>query len=266
MKVITGLLLIFSTALFAYSQSEVEIESQTPPTTLSVGWELWYPYQYHNNKQELVGLDFEILNAIVKQANLSLNYTELPWKRHLHFIKTGEMDVAMGASFNQERADYAYFTKPYRFELVKLYVKKGQAKNIKLTSLKDLIKSPFLIGVEGGYYYGKTFHKLIQKAEFKSHINEVLDIEQNVKLLLKGYVDGFLVDPVTMKAFAEKYKINGEFEQHPMTIYQDSIHIMLSKKSMSEVDLLKFNHAITTLKENGTLDKLNARWTQLQKF
>jgi polar amino acid transport system substrate-binding protein len=32
---------------------------------LSVGWELWYPYQYHNKNQQLVGLDIDSFNAIM---------------------------------------------------------------------------------------------------------------------------------------------------------------------------------------------------------
>jgi len=234
-------------------------------STLSVGWELWYPYQYHNSNQKLVGLDFDIFNAIVKQADFSVEYTELPWKRHLHYIKTGQMDVAMGASYNNEREEYAYFTKPYRLELVKLYVKKGQAKHIKLPSLSALSKSDYMIGVEGGYYYGKNYQELIKSTEFQSHINEVIDIEENVNLLMKGHIDGFLVDPVTMKAFVEKYKLHNEFEPHSVKIYQDNIHIMLSKKALNESALQRFNQAIDTLKKNGELDKISARWLTLHR-
>jgi len=234
--------------------------------SFSVGWELWYPYQYHSNKQQLTGLDIDIFNAVIKQAGLKVNYTELPWKRHLHYLKTGDMDIAMGASYNEERAKYAHFTEPYRLEIVKLYVRKGQAKNIVLNHLNELGKSRYMIGVEGGYYYGKNYQDLMRDTEFQAHINEVIDLEENVSLLLKGHLDGFLVDPVAMKAFVEKYKLNNEFEQHPMIIYQDGIHIMLSKKSVDKENLTKINQAITTLKNNGSIAEINAKWTKLQRF
>jgi len=80
---------------------------------LHVGWELWYPYQYRNSQQELLGLDIEIFNRILAKAGYTTEYTELSWKRHLHYIKTGEMDIAMGASLSQERRRYAIFSKPY---------------------------------------------------------------------------------------------------------------------------------------------------------
>jgi polar amino acid transport system substrate-binding protein len=238
--------------------------SYSQQQTLSVGWELWYPYQYYNDKQKLSGLDFEIFNAIIAQTRYAVNYTELPWKRHLHYIKTGEMDIAMGSSRTPEREDYAHFSLPYRKETVKLYVKNGQANKIQITKLEELISSPYMIGVEGGYYYGKQYQELINRNEFQSHINEVIDIEENVQLLLKGHIDGFLVDPVTMNAFVKKYKMQGEFEQHEMDIYSDNISIMISKKNMNKDLPSKIDAAILHLKQSGKLDKIIQSWTQLQ--
>lgn len=228
----------------------------TPKTTLTVGWELWYPYQYHNKKQQLVGLDIESFNTIAQFAGYQYSYTELPWKRHLLMIRNGEMDVAMGASKTKLREEYAYFTEPYRTESVNLFIRKGQLDKIKLNNLSDLIDSPYTIGVEGGYYYGTEYQSLISDPNFQAHINEVVDLEQNVDMLLKGHLDGFLVDPITMKAFVEKYHLYDEFEAHPIAIYQADICIMLSKKTMTAQDLAKFNLAIKQLKENKALDKI----------
>jgi polar amino acid transport system substrate-binding protein len=227
---------------------------------LSVGWELWYPYQFHNNKQQLVGLDFDIFNAIISEANLSVNYTELPWKRHLNYLKTGEMDVAMGASYSSDRANYAYFTQAYRSELVKLYVRKNQADKIKLKSLDDLASSPYKIGVEAGYYYGENYQQLITTDQFRQRIIEVVDLEDSISLLLKDKLDGVLVDPITMSAFVDKYQLTDEFEEHDVIIYQDDISIMLSKKTMTEENLVRFNQAIAKLKNNGVLLAITKRW------
>ena len=232
---------------------------------LSVGWELWYPYQYHNSQNELVGLDIESFDAIMRQAGLPYHSAEIPWKTHLHFIKTGKVDIAMGASRTEDRENYAYFTKPYRLETVKLFVKNGQAQNIKLNTLADLSNSPYLIGVEGGYYYGKEYQELIKRSDFKANISEVIDIEQNVTLLLEGNLDGFLVDPITMKAFVKKYNMQGLFEQHAVEIYSADIYIMLSKESSDESLVKKINQSIKTLKDNGTLQAINRSWSQLQK-
>ncbi|NMP32347.1 amino acid ABC transporter substrate-binding protein [Thalassotalea sp. M1531] len=230
---------------------------------LNAGWELWYPYQYHNNKNQLIGLDIESFDAILSQANINYSITELPWKRHLMMIKAGHMDIAMGASKTSEREEYAYFSLPYRKELVNLVVKRGDTKRIKLNTLADLSDSDYLIGVESGYYYGEQYAKLITKKNFHNNISEVIDIEENVKQLNKGHIDGFLVDPITLKAFVKKYKLDGQFEIHPLTIYQDDIYIMLSKKSTSTITLDKINNAIKHLKSNGKLKEISNKWSKI---
>lgn len=232
-----------------------------PARDYAVGWELWYPYQYHNKKQELVGLDFDIFNAIIKEANLKVTFTELPWKRHLQYIKTGKMDMAMGASHTLEREESAYFSLPYRHEKVNLFVKKGMTDKIKIETLSDLANSNYMIGVEDGYFYGEEFQELLITKDFQSHINNVIDLEQNVALLLKGHIDGFLVDPVTMKVFSEKYALQDEFEMHSLKIYQDNIHIMLSRESCNLETLNIINAAINKLKINGEIAKIINRWT-----
>lgn len=238
--------------------------SQIKAEDLSVGWELWYPYQYHNKNRQLVGLDIDSFNAIMAEAKLSFTTAEIPWKTHLHFIHTGKIDIAMGASWSQDREEYAYFSKPYRKETVKLFVKKGNAQNIHLKTLSDLAASPYMIGVESGYYYGEDYQELIKKADFQANISEVIDLEQNVTLLMNDHLDGFLVDPNTMRSFVHKYKMENEFEQHPLKIYSTDIYIMLSKKSSDIETLEKLNKAITTLTDNGELSRINQSWKASQ--
>jgi polar amino acid transport system substrate-binding protein len=234
------------------------------PKDLSVGWELWYPYQYYNKSRQLVGLDIDSFNAIMVEAKLNFTTAEIPWKTHLHFIRTGKMDLAMGASWSKNREEFAYFSAPYRTETVKLFVKKGNAKNIHLRHLSDLQGSKYILGVESGYYYGEDYEKLFNTVGFQGNISEVIDLEQNVTLLMKGHLDGFLVDPNTMQSFVKKYQMENEFEQHSLHIYGADIFIMLSKKTLNADTLNKINRAIVTLTDNGELKRINNRWKAQQ--
>lgn len=239
--------------------------AQLKANDLSAGWELWYPYQYHNKDRQLVGLDIDSFKAVMAEAKLSFTTAEIPWKTHLHFLKTGKMDVAMGASWSKEREKYAYFSLPYRKETVKLFVKKGNAKNIRLQSLSDLVGSKYIVGVESGYYYGEDYDELIKTSGFQANISEVIDLEQNATLLMKGHLDGFLVDPNTMQSFVKKYHMEDEFEQHSLEIYSADIFIMLSKKTIS-IDIVdKINKAITTLTSNGELSRISSTWKASHK-
>ncbi len=249
-KLLSTLLFIITTS--CYSQ---EIDP------LSVGWEDWYPYQYLNDQQQPTGLDIEIFKAIMLEAGIDAIYQELPWKRHLRYIKTGQIDVALGASYTKNRAEHAYYSFAYRQETVKLYVNKASLNNIQLLDLADIKHSNYIIGVEHGYFYGEKFSELMLNQEFKKHISHVIDLEQNVKMLLKGHIDGFLAEPITMQAMNDKYQLKDKFAIHPISIHQANIHIMLSRKACSLATLQKINQAIEQLQQLGILNKIINRWT-----
>lgn len=219
----------------------------------SAGWVLWYPYQYHDKSGALVGADIQAFNLIMQTASVKYSLAEIPWKTQLNFVKTGKVDMAMGAYWSEERCKFAYYSRPYRKGLIKLFVKAGQAKNIKLNQLEDLANSPYRLGIERDYFYGKTFEKLRENLIFDSHITEVIDMEDNVALLVSGEVDGFFAEPITVEAFLKKYKMTGDFEMHPVEIYSADVHIMLSKKSTSLGLLNRVNDAILTLQQQGKL-------------
>jgi len=123
-----------------------------------------------------------------------------------------------------------------------------------------------LVGVESGYFYGDAYAELIKNPKFFSNISEVIDIEDNIKLLMSGHLDGFLADPYTVEAFIEKYKMEGEFEKHPVEIYSDDIYIILSKQSTDPALLKQINTAISQLSEQGKLGQTsNSRFSAIEK-
>lgn len=227
----------------------------------SIGWEIWYPFQYRSTDESTVGLDFEILYEILEQTKDTAEYIELPWQRHINYIRSGEIDIAMGSSKTKEREEYSYFSEVYRKEKVVLVVRKNQSKKIELPTLQSLSSSNYLIGIELGYYYGPLFKDLITKEKFYDRIVEVVDIEQNVNMLIKSRIDGLLADQVTIKAFVEKYGLEGELEIHPLEIYEADIHLMLSKISTTEAQLKRINNAISTLKTTGRLDEILRKYS-----
>lgn len=222
----------------------------------SVGWEIWYPFQFRGADDKLVGLDYEIFSEILQLSGDTGEFVELPWQRHLNYIETGDIDIAMGSSKNEDREKYAYFSEPYRLEKVVLVVRKGQSGNINIPNLKALSSTNYLVGVEFGYYYGDDYQELIKVPRFQDRIVEVLDIEQNVNMLIKKRIDGLLADPITINAFVTKYDLAGELEIHPLDIYESKIHLMLSKASTNKEQLERLNKAIRTMKETGRLNEL----------
>jgi hypothetical protein len=68
--------------------------------------------------------------------------------RHMGDIKNGVRDIAAGAFKNPERAEYAYFSAPYRKETDVLYVRKGDASRYLFKDVLDLTRQSKLGPIE----------------------------------------------------------------------------------------------------------------------
>jgi len=227
---------------------------------LTVGLKPVTPFSFYNKEGELAGLDIEFVNAIAKQANLTIEYEDMPWKRVLKSVETGEVDLTVGASFSEERDKYAYFSIPYREEIVHLIIKRGMNRLFQLNSLTDLFNGKYIIGIEDGYYYGSEFEALRHNARFRSRMNEVIDLNQNVNMLLKSRIDGFLAEPEPLKHFLDQHGLYNQFEVHPFIINRNDVALMLSRKSVSRAQVDAINQAIKALISNGELKKIVDKW------
>jgi len=229
---------------------------------LTVGWEPWEPYQYKAADGSYTGLDFELLKAIAEHAGYKLTYTEVPWKRHLIGIESGDIDIALGASKTQEREVYAYFTEAYRTEKAVMFVRKGDGSKYPYKSVKDLANANFQLGVTREYYYGADYEQLSKNTEFMKKVQVADNDEVNYKKLVGNRINGFFSDPYAGTAGLKKAGLLSQVEQLPMKVYEDDIFIMISKKANSTSVLNDFNKSLKELKANGTIDKIFQKYLQ----
>jgi len=227
------------------------------------GWEPWEPYIFENDSKQLTGLDVELVQAIVKQMKFTIEFKQLPWKRHLHMVENGKIHIATSASKSSEREQYAFFSNPYRTETAVMFVRKGESKSFPLTSLDQITTSNFNIGVANEYYYGETYQELMKNPKFASHVQSVQNDALNLKKLLKNRIDGFLADAVAGVSMIRKEGASALVEKHPMIIYSDNIHVMFSKKLLSQEVVTLFNQSLTAIKQNGVYDQIMNKYLKL---
>lgn len=231
---------------------------------LKVGWEYWPPYQYIDKQGELLGLDVELLKAIANEASCEIQFYEVPWKRHLLQVQSGKLDIAMGASFEKVRAQYAFFSAPTRQERVSLVVLKSRASNFGLKSLADISRSDFNLGITRGYYYGEEFKQLMNRPTFRTHVESMHSDQINYHKLFLGRIDGFLVDPVSM---AHQYSMLPRAK--PLSLLFDvnraPVHLMFSKASTNETILDLFNTALQSIKDAGTYQAITDKYLSIDK-
>lgn len=233
------------------------------PKPLTLGWDLWEPYQYLDEGQKPTGLDIELVSAIVEQMGCSLAIAQMPWKQHIKAIENGSVDLAAGASKSPEREIFAFFTLPYREESIALYLRATDFGKYSPYDLEGLFESGFRLGVTRGYYYGPYYAALEKQPFFRHLISEVNYYALNYQKLLDERIDGFLDDTVSTEYSLQKERLTGKIRRHPMIIHQNPIYIMVSKKALPLQLVNRLNEGLEEIKKTGKYKKVLSKYTLL---
>jgi len=112
------------------------------------------------------GFDYDILLATAKKAALIISFTEyqVPWARNMYSVARGDLDVASSVTKTDERAEFAYFSIPYRREFVGLYFRMNSLHKYVIEKIEDLLKYDDIRGgAELGSTYGKRIDAVLEK-------------------------------------------------------------------------------------------------------
>jgi len=225
--------------------------------SLVVGWTEWQPFSFRDEHQQLRGLDVELVNAILQRAELQARFSEMPWARVLHELQFGTVQLAMSANINSERQQYAHFTLPYREEETAIIIRRQDlARWQGITTLEQLANTPdFHIGVLKGFDYGNTFRQLMERPELKPRFQMRLRLEQLLKMLQGGRIQGFVLDPHGIQEWQGMEDLHILFR-----IELTPVHLMLSKVSTTDTQLKRLNWAIVQLKQSPEYQQILDRY------
>jgi polar amino acid transport system substrate-binding protein len=244
--------------LVAFLLLPLVVSAQDAKKVLKSGWYPWDPYQYLFVKQDvkrLTGLDVQLVRAVFAQMGYEVTYDEVSWKQHQLDVKNGVRDIAAGAFKNPERAEYAYFSVPYRKETDVLYVRKGEASRYPFKDVRELLQrfqeKSFRLGVINGFYYGPDIMQFINDPANAQRIVTVPDDVANFENLLSDRIDGFIVDRLVGSTLAWRYGWQLAVEEMSPPVYSEDIHVLFSKKTTTPEMVEAFNRSLDQLKRDG---------------
>ncbi len=229
--------------------------------SLLVGWSSWHPFSFRDEKQQLQGLDIDLLEAIFNRAGFHANYSEMPWARVLRELEFGTIQLTMSANQTAERDLYARFTLPYRNEETVLLIRrqdKGRWQEI--TQLSDLLSRPdFTIGLLRDFDYGTDFRTFMQSPQMQQRLLIRLKMEPLIKLLLAGRIQGVVMDPMGL----QQLNLAGlPLDQLTtlLDIQQTPVHLMLSRRTTTLQQLQRLDEAIRALLQSPEYGQILARY------
>lgn len=229
---------------------------------IKVGYNDWPPYAWQDMQGDAQGLDVELLRAFAEFLGCEINFINVPAKRSHQMLKSGSLDIMMGATKTVEREEYSFFSDPYRDEEVRLFVLDENKDNVKLERWQDIFTQKLRLLVPISGWYGADYENTRERLALENLLILSPDVDKSVQMLTYDRADLMIGDAIAMPYIASQHQGVRLSALKPI-LDHNPIHLMLSKQSMSPLLLAQFNRAIKALTINGEIARIVYKWQQI---
>ena len=208
------------------------------------------PYEYHDG-DAIVGIDAEIAKAIADELGMELEIEDIAFDSIIPEIVSGKADMGLaGMTVTEDRMQSVDFSDTYAKASQKIIV----------TEDSEIVSPDDLKGVIVGVQLGTTGDIYVSDLEADGTTVERYNKGfEAVQALSQGKIDAVVIDGEPAKTFVaetEGLKILDES-------FTDEEYAIAVKKGNTEL-LEKINGALKTLKDNGTLDEIVAKYIKAE--
>lgn len=210
------------------------------------------PFDMMDESGVISGFDVDLLNAIAKDQNFKVEWSQMGFDGLILALKSGNIDiVASGLSITDERKQEVDFSDSYFDAGFILGVKADNNVINGIDSISGNMKIAAQIGTMSADIISKwQKDKKILEAKIYDKVNDaIMDV-------LNGSVDAILNDKPVLLEYMAKHansiKIVGD-------VIQNQPYGIAVKKGNKEL-LEKINAGLNNLKKSGEYDKLLSKW------
>ncbi|OCG19194.1 MULTISPECIES: transporter substrate-binding domain-containing protein [unclassified Gilliamella] len=220
--------------------------------TLTIGTEATYaPFEFTNEKNEIIGFDIDVINKICDEIKVSCKIVNQSFDGLIPSLKTRRIDAAIaGIDITPERKKQVDFTKIYYDD-----------SSIQFVTLKDTLTSlDQLKGKRVGYQKGTTYPKYLsdkypdmKAISYDSYQYAILDLKAK---RIDAIVSSSIVASEWLGKEADIVSLSDKITDHDY--FGEGLGIAIRKGN--EKLLNQFDQAIDKLKASGELDAIYKKW------
>lgn len=196
-----------------------------------------------------VGLVIDYINALSLQMGVSILFKPMVWSDSLEALAKGETDLC-DLIPSEARKEHFNFSKP-------IYTLKGiavtRSGDAGLTRLREL--SGKVIGAQKGDIAIESLLKIAPDIK----LIETENVDQALKLLDKHEVDAVIGDEPVIWYYIKELSQVKDYHIIPEPVYDEDCVIAVTKGNDKLLESV--NRAIFQLRRNGTLERINQKWS-----
>jgi polar amino acid transport system substrate-binding protein len=212
----------------------------------------WLPYVEVTDEQ-VSGSDIELIRQAVTQVGSELKLQYVPEKRAIRMLQQGLVDVLFAASYTPQRAEYAWFSAPYRKEhnvvlvrqqILQQHPQLGQREAFLALAARKLVGAYNPAG-----YYGDEFEQVKQLPEVQRRSLAVYEPVRRLDLVSGDRADYTIVDSEAVHADLAQRSDQNKLLILPFYLNSADIHLMLGKKTIKQTCVIALNQVLTARKK-----------------
>lgn len=218
---------------FIISIALIFISFTTNSESISIVTNKWEPYI--NGKHENYGTAAELLNQIMSQKKIKINWHYQNYDLAFNLLAQGQHEAGFPYFKTEQRENKVLFSRAVFWVTNRIYYNRQRKKNL---DLKNIKKHRF--GKVSGYSYGQNIDNLISTTV--TYPNE----QQALESLLKNEIDFLpMTESVMNKMLNTTYKDQALLIQHIERIKEsDSMHLIAPKNKNGEKLIKNINHLL----------------------
>ena len=208
----------------------------------------WAPWTYHDESNQLVGLDVEIGTAIAERLGVEARFEETNWDSILQGVDSGRFDLACnGVGYTETRAEKYSFSTPYVYTHKVLVVRKD---NEEIKSFEDLK------GKKTANTASSTYAAIAE--EYGATVTGVDALADTLQLVLQRRVDATINSQVTINDYMiahpeAEIKVVDEGPGEPVAI-------PVRKGDDTATLIAAINEALDAMRADGTLAAISIKY------
>jgi len=206
------------------------------------------PYSILSEGKPPTGINVKAMKLIAKRLNMRLKFVECPFARCIVLLEKGAVDVFIGLTYSDERAEFLHFIEPSVApgSVQTFYARAGSS--ISINEFADL--DGLIVGLLRHSLYFPEFDEATSfaKVEANTHL-------QLIDLLLNERIDAFVGSEKRFNYLLQEQGLSNKISQQTYHITEDrKVYLALSKHSEHAELIELFSEALSAVKSKGVFE------------